>query len=91
MPSHIEPTHVEAFLAEVPGVTAVHDFHIWVMSTTETVMTVHLVTPAGGLDDGRLASITASMKERFSIGHCTIQLEHGDDAHPCAQAPASIV
>lgn len=91
VPSHIEPAHVEAFLAEVPGVTAVHDLHIWGMSTTETAMTVHLVTPDASLDDGRLASISASMKERFTIDHCTIQLEHGDEAHPCAQQPASSV
>ena len=91
VPSHIDPAEVEGFLATVPGVAAVHDLHIWGMSTTETSMTVHLVTPDCDLDDGRLASIAATMKKRFTIGHCTIQLEHGDDAHPCAQQPAATV
>jgi hypothetical protein len=38
-----------------------------------------------GLSDARLAAISGTLKERFAIGHCTIQLEHGDEAHPCAQ------
>ncbi len=91
VPSHIEPHEVEAFLAGTPDVSAVHDLHIWAMSTTETAMTVHLVTPGAGLNDARLAAICGAMKERFAIGHCTIQLEHGDEAHPCAQEPASTV
>lgn len=91
VPSHIEPNDVHAFLAAVPGVSAVHDLHIWAMSTTETAMTAHLVTPVAGLDDGRLVSIAGILKDRFAIGHCTIQLEHGDEAHPCAQEPVDSV
>jgi cobalt-zinc-cadmium efflux system protein len=91
VPSHIEPQEVEAFLAATPDVAAVHDLHIWAMSTTETAMTVHLVTPGAGLEDARLAIICDAMKERFGIGHCTIQLEHGDEAHPCAQEPTDSV
>ena len=91
VPAHIEPEDLRAFLAAVPGVVAVHDLHIWAMSTTETALTVHLVTPGAGLDDARLASIAATLKERFTVGHCTIQLEHGDEAHPCAQEPADTV
>lgn len=91
VPSHIEPDEVQRYLAAVPGVSAVHDLHIWGMSTTETAMTVHLVTPSAGLEDARLSSICTVMKERFAIGHCTIQLEHGDGAHPCALESAEIV
>jgi cobalt-zinc-cadmium efflux system protein len=91
VPGHIEPDEVHGFLTAVPGVAAVHDLHIWAMSTTETAMTVHLVTPDQALDDARLASIAGVLKERFAIGHCTIQLEHGDDAHPCAQEPLDTV
>jgi cobalt-zinc-cadmium efflux system protein len=36
-----------AFLVGRKGVSAVHDLHIWPMSTTETALTAHLVMPGG--------------------------------------------
>ena len=91
VPAHIDPAAVERFLAAIPGVTAVHDMHIWGMSTTEIALTAHLVTPGAGLDDARLAQTATVLRERFRIAHCTIQLEHGDDEHPCVQAdPATV-
>ena len=91
VPEHIDPAEVERYLAEVPGVEAVHDLHIWAMSTTETALTVHLVTPDGAIDDERLRTTADVLRTRFRIGHCTIQLEHGDDAHPCTQASPAVV
>ena len=38
VPENIDPQEVEAFLADQPGVTEVHDLHIWAMSTTETAL-----------------------------------------------------
>jgi cobalt-zinc-cadmium efflux system protein len=81
VPEHIDPAEVEGYLASLPGVAAVHDLHIWAMSTTETALTAHLVTPGGGLDDQRLATTCDVLRSRFRIGHCTIQLEHGDEPH----------
>ena len=54
VPSGIDPRAVAAYLAGLPGVTEVHDLHIWAMSTTETALTAHLVRPGHGLDDGLL-------------------------------------
>ena len=45
VPRDIEPEKVRAYFASLPGVTAIHDLHIWGMSTTETALTVHLVRP----------------------------------------------
>ena len=89
VPEHIEPAEVERYLASLPGVSAVHDLHIWAMSTTETALTVHLVTPGAGLDDQRLATICDGLRSRFRIGHSTIQLEHGEGAHPAGLGHAS--
>ena len=91
VPSHIDPSEVSSFLLTVPGVKAVHDLHIWAMSTTETAMTAHLVVPAGGLSDAQLKETGDTLRKRFKIGHCTFQPEQGDDAHPCAQEPAVTV
>ena len=86
VPRDIQPETVERYLEQLPGVSRVHDLHIWAMSTTETALTVHLVKPDGAIDDGLLARVCNDLQERFQIGHVTIQLECGSEAHPCKQA-----
>jgi len=85
VPTHIDPLAVEAYLAGLPGVRQVHDLHIWAMSTTEAALTVHLVKPDAVVDDALLERIHAELRERFGIGHSTVQFELGDRAHPCGQ------
>jgi cobalt-zinc-cadmium efflux system protein len=89
VPAHIDPHAVESFLTGQAGVAAVHDLHIWGMSTTETALTVHLVMPQPPADDKFLHEVSHQLQERFEIGHTTIQIEHGDVA--CHLAPAHIV
>ena len=86
VPKSIETEKVESYLAQLPGVARVHDLHIWAMSTTETALTVHLVKPDGNIDDGLLARVCDDLQRHFQIGHVTIQLECGSEAHPCKQA-----
>ena len=86
VPRNIEPEKVESYLAQLPGVSKVHDLHIWAMSTTETALTVHLVKPDGNIDDELLARVCHELQQRFQIGHVTIQLECGSPTHPCRQA-----
>ena len=90
VPAH-RPREVDRYLAGLPGVTDVHDLHIWAMSTTEAAMTAHLVRPGATLDDGLLARACDDLEERFGIGHATLQIETGDPAHPCSLAPAEVV
>jgi cobalt-zinc-cadmium efflux system protein len=85
VPAHIDPIAVEAYLAGLPGVQAVHDLHIWGMSTSEAALTVHLVKPDARVDDALLAQIREGLHSRFGIGHSTVQLELGDGEHPCSQ------
>ncbi|MBS0194913.1 MAG: cation transporter [Proteobacteria bacterium] len=91
VPRHIDPGKVESWLASLDGVEAVHDLHIWGMSTTEVALTVHLLRPDATLDDALLARIQRGLRERFGIGHTTIQFELGDAAHPCGQAAESSI
>lgn len=55
VPPHIDPQNVESYLAGLPGISAVHDPHIWGMSTTEVALTVHLVKPDAQIEDALLA------------------------------------
>ncbi|MGH2930616.1 MAG: cation diffusion facilitator family transporter, partial [Solirubrobacteraceae bacterium] len=57
VPASVDKGGVATYLAGLPGVTEVHDLHIWGMSTTETALTAHLVRPGAGVDDGLIAEV----------------------------------
>ncbi|WP_347303312.1 cation diffusion facilitator family transporter [Croceibacterium sp. TMG7-5b_MA50] len=80
VPASIDEGAVRTLLEGLPGVTRVHDLHIWPMSTTETALTAHLVMPAGGGDDAFLHDAAHLLEERFGIGHATLQVESGGTA-----------
>jgi len=88
VPEHIPPADVIAALQGLPGVTRVHDLHIWSLSTTDVALTCHLVMPAGCPGDAFLRAVGDLLRDRFAIGHATIQVER-DDLDDCAQAPAA--
>ena len=87
----IDALAVRAHLAALPGVAAIHDLHIWGMSTTETALTCHLVMPAGHPGDTALNQLGRELDERFGIHHTTIQIELGDSAEICALTPEHVV
>jgi cobalt-zinc-cadmium efflux system protein len=89
VPGGIDPHAVEAYLASLAGVQAVHDLHIWGMSTTEVALTAHLVMPHPPTDGKLLADISDELRVQFKIGHTTIQIEHGDVE--CHLAPAHVI
>jgi cobalt-zinc-cadmium efflux system protein len=91
VPANIDPQKIDAYFAALPGVTEVHDLHIWAMSTTDVALTAHLVRPGAGLDDELLGKVCHDMQERFGIGHVTVQIEQGDPEHACRLAPAEVV
>ena len=80
VPSGIDLDEVETALAALEGVEAVHDLHVWPLSTTETALTAHLVTTRADYPDALLASARAVLHDRFHIEHCTIQAERNHPA-----------
>jgi len=91
VPEAVDPAAVRAHLAALPGVTALHDLHIWGMSTTETALTCHLVMSGGHPGDAALNAITQDLHRRFGIVHATIQIELGDSDEVCALTPEHVV
>ena len=75
VPGHIDEGAVREYLTGLSGVEAVHDLHIWPMSTTETALTAHLVMPAGPTGDAFLKDIAAHLDSAFGIHHATVQIE----------------
>ena len=90
VPDRIVPADVAAALTALPGVTRVHDLHIWPMSTTEVALTCHLVMPEGCPGDRFLHDASEMLHARFQIDHATIQVER-DEHEACALAPATVV
>ena len=88
VPEGIDEAKVRAFLGARPGVSAVHDLHIWPMSTTETALTAHLVIPGGHPGDGFLHTLAHDLEHDFGIGHATVQVEMEAE---CALEPAGVV
>ncbi|HEY0064602.1 MAG TPA: cation diffusion facilitator family transporter [Telluria sp.] len=83
VPDNVDPGKVSAFLESQPGVSAIHDLHIWAMSTTENALTAHLVIPSGYPGDAAIDAIAARLKEEHAIHHCTLQVEQGTTVHGC--------
>ena len=87
VPANIDSAEVRAMLERHPGVTQVHDLHIWPMSTTETAMTAHLLMPEGAPHDSFLRDLAHDLEHAFGIGHPTIQIEtDGNCACPLESA-----
>jgi cobalt-zinc-cadmium efflux system protein len=83
VPRAIDYDAVTAALEGLPGVARVHDLHIWAMSTTEPVLTAHLMIPGGHPGDGFLVAARTMLHERFAIGHTTLQVETGGECAAC--------
>jgi cobalt-zinc-cadmium efflux system protein len=86
VPVAIVVADVQAALEEMPGVARVHHLHVWAVSTTDTALTVHLLMPDGHPGNGFLAAVQKSLKDRFGIGHATIQIEVGREAGGAREA-----
>jgi cobalt-zinc-cadmium efflux system protein len=86
VPENVDASAVRRFLETQNGVTAVHDLHIWPLSTTRIALTVHLEMPngpAGG--DLFLHDLCEQLHLQFGIEHSTVQIEQ--NAETCSLAP----
>jgi cobalt-zinc-cadmium efflux system protein len=86
VPRSVDLAEVAAYLKTCPGVTDIHDLHVWSLSTTETALTAHLVVPEAAHREGYVDVVADTLKSRFSIGHATLQLEIGRCTQGCDPA-----
>lgn len=86
VPRNVDPEAVREYLISQPGVRALHDLHIWPMSTTDTALTAHLVMDVFPDSDQFLNDVSQVLETRFSIKHPTIQMERYDSDVICNQS-----
>lgn len=80
VPPGMNTDDVRQSLENLPGVSRLHDLHIWAMSTTKTALTCHLVMPAGHPGDAFLSEASHMLASRFKIDHATFQIEVSEDS-----------
>jgi hypothetical protein len=86
VPDAIDPAEVERLLRALPGVTGLHDLHVWPLGSSGAALSAHLEMPAGHPGDAFLVEARASLERRFGIGHVTLQIETGSDCpQDCAR------
>ncbi|MDD5349994.1 MAG: cation diffusion facilitator family transporter [Chthoniobacteraceae bacterium] len=90
VPAGVDVAEVRAYLEALPSVREVHDLHIWAMSTSEIALTAHLVRSGDRVENALLERACHELRERFGIGHTTLQIE-ADDGHCCDLASDEVV
>lgn len=91
VPQGIDPDLVQNYLKGLPDVVAVHDLHIWALSTTDSALTAHLVQKSNVAVPASLPDIAADIKSRFGIGHVTIQIETESMAGQCGLRSEAVI
>ena len=75
-PTGIDPDRVRNALADVAGVQAVHDLHIWSITSGRISLSAHVSVDSTRPDRDVLPDLCTSLRERFGITHVTLQLEN---------------
>lgn len=83
VPAHLHSAPISQFLAAQPGVSGIHDLHVWALSTTEVALTAHLVMPQGHPGDAWLDDLAQALRNEYAIHHATLQVETGVQDHAC--------
>jgi cobalt-zinc-cadmium efflux system protein len=74
-PPGVDVGALEAALARIPGVECVHDIHVWTVTSGFPAMSGHLSIADVADYDRVMVRAHALLRERFGIGHGTLQLE----------------
>jgi cobalt-zinc-cadmium efflux system protein len=74
-PPHLNLIEIETAMREVPGVTRVHDLHVWTLTSGREAMSAHVVVADVGRSDELLEELHRVLHARFGVDHTTIQLD----------------
>jgi cobalt-zinc-cadmium efflux system protein len=75
-PRGLDPDAIGRALAAHPGVTEVHDLHVWEVTSGFPALSAHVLVPPDADCHGRRAELEQLLAERFGLEHTTLQVEH---------------
>ena len=75
VPSHLDLEEIRASIRRIPGVAAVHDLHVWTVTSGYFAMSGHAVVEDVERTQDVLTAIHDRMHEEFGISHVTVQVE----------------
>jgi cobalt-zinc-cadmium efflux system protein len=73
VPAHLSYEEIGRALALLPGVTGVHDLHVWHMTAERPALSAHVTLADGQVWLSTLAAARRLLRERFGIDHVTLQ------------------
>lgn len=74
-PAHINTAAVEAAILEIEGVFAIHDLHVWTISSGRDALSAHIVHEENFQQNALLSAVRKKLHDAFGIDHLTIQIE----------------
>jgi len=83
VPKDIDVSEIKNYLLCLENVSDMHDLHVWALSTTETALTVHLVTTHKLIDNDFLQKVQEHLHDHFGIAHVTVQMEKEASDYSC--------
>ncbi len=75
VPAGLSLTEIRGVLGTVSGVAALHDLHVWGLTSDESSLSVHVVLAQGADAQAVRLAMSELLKARFRIEHTTIQIE----------------
>lgn len=75
VPSDVKVPELEKALQQISGVTAVHDLHVWTITSGVNSLTAHLVVADMQDAAAVLKAAKLILEDKFEIHHATIQVE----------------
>jgi len=78
-PQEIDPDEVGRAIVSVPHVVEAHDLHVWTVTSGFPAVSAHVLVEPGADCHGVRREIEDVLRERFDLGHTTLQVDH---AHP---------
>jgi cobalt-zinc-cadmium efflux system protein len=74
-PTNMNTADIGQAVMTVPGVTAVHDLHVWTVTSGFVSLSAHVETDQSRDQHGILVDLRRILSQRFDIHHATVQIE----------------
>ena len=88
VPRKIDYDKLKNDILKTPGVVRLHDLHVWTLSSSKILLTVHIIVDSTESHVGGsiLAELKKLLSDKYGIGHSTIQFEC-----ECCENPAKSI